>query len=241
MILADAVSVECRKRAPLGGETIDRCPDGGEEGTHGEWRPWTDCPDPPSAAKPIGCLRASIQAARSGAIANGMWCAMEGPPELVAFCERMYPRLLAVLTLQVGDRGVAEELTQETLARVWQRWSRDDRLRAPEAWAYTVGLNLARSWLRRVVAERRARRRFAQARVVENSADDAQAIAVRCALSTLPPRQRTALILRYYLDQSVDDAANVMQCAPGTVKAATHQALASLRRNQHLFTTSERR
>ena len=36
MILADADSVECWKRAPQGGETIDRCPDDDEGNTHGE-------------------------------------------------------------------------------------------------------------------------------------------------------------------------------------------------------------
>jgi RNA polymerase sigma factor (sigma-70 family) len=84
------------------------------------------------------------------------------------------------------------------------------------------------------------RQRLARDPVADDRADDAQAIAVREALSALPPRQRTALILRYYLDQSVEEAADVMQCAPGTVKAATHQAIASLRRNQHLFTVTER-
>ena len=101
-------------------------------------------------------------------------------------------------------------------------------------------MNLARSWIRRAVADRRARQRLARDPVADDRADDAQAVAVREALSTLPPRQRTALILRYYLDQSVDEAADVMQCAPGTVKAATHQAIASLRRNQHLFTVTDR-
>ena len=54
-------------------------------------------------------------------------------------------------------------------------------------------------------------------------------IAVREAIVGLPARQRAAVVLRYHADLSVDDTAAVMRCAPGTVKALTHQALERLR------------
>ncbi|MST32508.1 hypothetical protein GHK86_07205 [Acidimicrobiaceae bacterium USS-CC1] len=44
-----------------------------------------------------------------------------------------------------------------------------------------------------------------------------------------PGRQRDAVALRYVADLSVEDTAKVMGCAPGTVKALTHQALAAMR------------
>ena len=50
----------------------------------------------------------------------------------------------------------------------------------------------------------------------------------------LPLRQRTALVLRYYSDLSVQETADVMGCAPGTVKSLTSQALAALRQTAGL-------
>jgi DNA-directed RNA polymerase specialized sigma24 family protein len=55
------------------------------------------------------------------------------------------------------------------------------------------------------------------------------AIAVRHAVGALPPRQRAAVVARYYAGLDVGGAAKALGCAPGTVKALTHQALTTLR------------
>ena len=59
--------------------------------------------------------------------------------------------------------------------------------------------------------------------------DTTAAIAVRDAVLALPRRQRAAVIARFYAGLSVADAATALQCAPGTVKALVHQAVANLR------------
>jgi RNA polymerase sigma factor (sigma-70 family) len=51
---------------------------------------------------------------------------------------------------------------------------------------------------------------------------------VAAALRRLPRRQREAVVLRYYLDLSVDETARVMGVTSGTVKSATHRALAAV-------------
>jgi RNA polymerase sigma-70 factor (ECF subfamily) len=124
--------------------------------------------------------------------------------------------------------------------RLLDRWGQVQELRSPAAWAHRVAINLANSRFRRLRAERRARQRLEGHAVREHSAgmhgsadmhgvDMAAHIAVREAVSRLPKRQRTALVLRYYADLPVDEVAALMQCAPGTVKSLTHHAIGALR------------
>ena len=151
---------------------------------------------------------------------------MDGPADdATAFCRRVRPRLVGALVLYCGDAAVAEELAQEALLRAWTRWPRIDD---PEPWTYRVAFNLARSRFRRLAAERRAHGRVG----VEPGfvlPDLAAAVAVRDAVADLPDRQRAALVARFYLGLDVAGAARALGCAPGTVKALTHQAVERLR------------
>jgi DNA-directed RNA polymerase specialized sigma24 family protein len=49
------------------------------------------------------------------------------------------------------------------------------------------------------------------------------------ALATLPPRSRAVVVLRYWADLSVDQAAAVLGCSPGNVKSQSARALDRLR------------
>jgi RNA polymerase sigma factor (sigma-70 family) len=152
--------------------------------------------------------------------------AADGPEE---FCDAVRGRLVGALTLATGQRAVAEELAQEALVRVWQRWDRVSRLDAPEAWAVRVGLNLATSWHRRRLAEWRANRRTGTAEPATGDDDRAVAVAVQEAVSALPERQRAVIVARYFLGYDVAATAELLGCAEGTVKSSTHQAIARLR------------
>lgn len=153
-----------------------------------------------------------------------------GDGEIIAFCRRVHPLLVGGLTLHCRDRGVAEDVAQEALVRVWERWSTVRQSAAPEAWTWRVALNLTTSWFRRRGAERRAYARLGLRRdPSETTPDQADRVAVRAAVAALPERQRSALVLRYYADLSVADAAVVLGCAEGTVKSLTHKAVESLR------------
>jgi RNA polymerase sigma-70 factor (sigma-E family) len=157
---------------------------------------------------------------------------MSDPPDVVEFCRFMRPRLVGTLTLLCGNAEVAEELTQETLARLWVNWSKLHRPTAQraDAWAYRVAINLANSWWRRLAAERRARARLAMLAPANPPGPDlAEAHAIRQAVAALPRRQRTALVLRYYADLPVGEVAALMGCSPGTIKSLTNRAISALR------------
>src|SRR5436190_517021 len=131
------------------------------------------------------------------------------------------------MALYSGDTEVAEDLTQETLLRVWKHWRSVSEMEHPDQWALRVAFNLAKSRGRR----RRIERAVAAARSPNEvlRADPTDAIAVRAAVAALPPRQRAAVVVRFFNDLSVADAAIVLGCAEGTVRALTHQALVNLR------------
>lgn len=145
------------------------------------------------------------------------------------FCRQLHPRLVGSLRLYLGDPSVAEELAQDALVRVIERWPEVSAMAAPEAWTYRVAFNLATSRLRRRMAERRAQQRDGARPAASWNVDVAEVLAVRSAVAALPPRQRQAVVLRFYGDLTLHQVADAMGCRPGTVKAHLHQALARLR------------
>ena len=147
------------------------------------------------------------------------------------FCEQVRTRLVGALTLACGDRDIAEELAQDTLVRVWERWAHVSALDSPEAWAFRTAFNLAGSWRRRKGAERRANRRTGPTPGSSSGDDLAEVLSVRRAVAGLPERQRAVIVTRFYLGYDVAGTAALLGCAPGTVKAATHHALENLRRS----------
>ena len=140
---------------------------------------------------------------------------------------RSLVRLVSVLLDDVGD---CEEVVQEAFVRLHLRWDRlRDTSRAP-AWLRSAALNGARSRLRhRRVVDRHGP---APAGFADSAEAGAMASAahdeVLAALRTLPDRQREALALRFYLDLSEAEMAEVMGVSPGSVKTHVHRGLKAL-------------
>ena len=134
---------------------------------------------------------------------------------------------LTVLT-RYAARHVApadrDDVVQEALIRAWQRWSTYDESRGTPV-----------AWLLGIVADRCRRHRTRQpaglVELVEHGAPPVPAhdIDLERALDDLSRRQREAVDLHYFVGLDVATVAEVMGCAPGTVKATLHQARARLR------------
>jgi RNA polymerase sigma-70 factor (ECF subfamily) len=136
------------------------------------------------------------------------------------FVHTSYSRLIGAIALISGSRTAAEDAVQEALARALERSQRGDHIESLPAWITTVSMNLARSGLRRLRAERRARERLVTPTtggdVEETTADR---VDLRRALAGLPRRQREAIVLRYYLGLDVREIANTLGSREGTVKS----------------------
>ena len=150
------------------------------------------------------------------------------PADLVAFCEAQYPRLVGALGLYCGDRDVAEDLAQETLARVCRDWKKVKAMGSPEAWTHRVGINLAHSHFRRRAAERRATTRIDASDVNIGFTDRSDLLD---SVGRLPHRQRAAVIMRYYLGLTVPEVARALECPDGTAKTLLHRGVKALGRS----------
>jgi len=145
--------------------------------------------------------------------------------------------LLRSAYLITWDLTDAEDLVQDCLFKVARRWPRVRNMEHPAAYARTVLVHLALD-----DGKRRSRRRAElqpdTAGVLEGRDDEAAVhvlgrVEVKAdlllALGALPPRQRAALVLRYFDDMSEVEVAAVMGCSVGTVKSTTSRALDRLR------------
>lgn len=141
----------------------------------------------------------------------------------------MHPVLVRTLTIHTGSRPLAEDLAQETLARVWQKWSQVSGYESPDRFALRCAFNLASSGFRRRAAERRAQARSGADAASVAPVDSATELAVRQAVQSLPPQQRSVITCRYFLGLSVLETADAVGVAEGTVKSLTHKATTRLR------------
>jgi RNA polymerase sigma-70 factor, ECF subfamily len=144
------------------------------------------------------------------------------------FLHTSYPRLVAAVALTSGSRPAAEDAVQEALLRAWERSERGDSIESLNAWVATVALNLARSGLRRVIAERKARSRLQSVAVAGADLIDPERVDVERALAKLPRRQREAVVCRYYLAMDTKEIAKVLKVSEGTVKSTLFRARAAL-------------
>jgi RNA polymerase sigma factor (sigma-70 family) len=133
------------------------------------------------------------------------------------------------LSLLCGDGFVAEELAQDAFARLCRDWWRVRRMDHPEAWLQRVATNLALSRFRRRSAERRAKQKLEAGSLPQPRPDHAGDLSVRQAVSALPPRQRAALVLRFYADLPFAEIAQLMDVKESTAKSLVAKALDRLR------------
>jgi RNA polymerase sigma-70 factor (sigma-E family) len=147
---------------------------------------------------------------------------------LAALYEAHAPEAARLAYLLTGDRALAEDVVHEAFVRLLGRF-RD--LRHPEAFrAYlrTTVVNMTRSHFRRRRVERAYVEREGRAPKVP-SADLEGRHEMWDALQSLQPRQRAAIVLRYYEDLTEAQTAEVLGCAVGTVKSLVSRGLDRLR------------
>jgi RNA polymerase sigma-70 factor (sigma-E family) len=147
--------------------------------------------------------------------------------EFTEFAAAASPRLRRMAFLLCGDWHTAEDLVQTALAKVFVSWRKIRRQDAAHAYAARILVNtyLAQKRLKstgEILTDQ------IPEHLVQSPAPETR-IVVLNALATLPPRSRAVVVLRYWADLSVEQAAATLGCSPGNVKSHSARALDKLR------------
>lgn len=147
------------------------------------------------------------------------------------FAHARSPHLLRSAWLLCGDMHQAEDLVQETLAKVYVRWHRrlGPRIENPAAFAQTT---LVRTFLSVRRHRSSSERPFAEVPDAEHP-DASHATELRVlvteALAGLTAQDRAVLVLRYLEDRSVREVAQLLAVSEGAVRTRSTRALGRLR------------
>ena len=133
----------------------------------------------------------------------------------VRACQGRLRRFLASLC---GDAALADDLAQEALVRAYV--SSDRFIGNFKAWLFRIAYNCFLDNLRRVPAPSASMDSPEVLHVADGSASDAafRHEELRRALTRIPEKERTAIVLHYFEDLPVKEIASIMQIPAGTVK-----------------------
>ena len=168
---------------------------------------------------------------------------MRDETEFTEFATASSPRLYRSALLLCGDRHLAEDLVQETLARVYVRMHRTlgridagridagridaGRIDNPPAYAQTALVRIFISSRRRRSSGEIAVDAVPETRTT--APDDDLRVTLGAALAALAPLDRAVIVLRYLDDRTVAEVATVLALSEGAVKNRSMRALERLR------------
>lgn len=142
------------------------------------------------------------------------------------------PRVLRYAAARLGDRGLADEVAQESLTSLVRAWRGGGPPDSPEAFVFAI----ARRRVWRIIWRRRlwlpldvaAGARDAGPTPETHAVDRDQARRVRAALARLSGRDREALLLVALGELTMADAAAALDLSVSAVKMRVHRARARL-------------
>lgn len=141
-----------------------------------------------------------------------------------AFYRGRYSTLARALILAIGDRDLAVEATDEAFTRAIQRWHEVGTYDNPEGWVYRVGVNWAKTRLKKRAATPTG--------LLDHDSylDDLPEPELLAAVERLPIKFRSVVVARFFLDWSVSQTAAALAIPEGTVKTRQAKAVRSLKR-----------
>ncbi len=151
--------------------------------------------------------------------------------DFARFVEERRPALLRTARAITRDAHSAEDLLQVVLVKVARRWADIREPGARDAYVRRALMNQYATWSR----QQWRRRELPTADLPERGPADptprrGDQLELWPLVAALPPRQRAAVVLRYYEGMTEAEAAAALRCSRGTVKSNTSRGIATLRR-----------
>jgi RNA polymerase sigma-70 factor (sigma-E family) len=150
--------------------------------------------------------------------------------DFTAYFTARQPALMRTAYLLTGDQASAEDLVQESFAKLYLSWDKVRQRESIDGYVRRIMVNelnsgWRRPWRRRevVVSE------VPESQTKIDAYDDGRAATLWSFVQTLPRRQRAVVVLRYYEGLSEAEIADALGISPGTVKSQASRALAALR------------
>lgn len=142
--------------------------------------------------------------------------------------DRFGLQLLRTARLILRDEALAEDVVQETFVKAWQRIGslRDED---PGPWLNRIATNESISTYRRRHRFQALTERFGRLSGPRSDVSVEVRLDLAQALDQLSGDQRAAVVLHYYQDLSVDDAARAVGVPVDTMKSRLKTALRRLR------------
>ena len=127
----------------------------------------------------------------------------------------------------VKDVEIAQDITQDTFISVCKRY---DHLSNPRAYTRMALVNKCKSYIRSRIFERQKLEKLSNSTEVEQNPDND----FLDVLDILKPKQKTAVILRYYLGFSDKEIAKVINCRAASVSSLIIRSLDTIKKKVDL-------
>lgn len=161
-----------------------------------------------------------------------------GGVALEALFRSEYGRLVRALSVSTGDVERARDAVQDAFVQASRHWATVSRYDDPALWLRRVAVHRVLDQRRgdqrrdarseREVRDRTAPLAVRSVRDSDASERSAERLDLRRALDRLPPKQRLVITLHYLADLSVQQVAEALEIAPGTVKSQLSDARRNL-------------
>jgi RNA polymerase sigma-70 factor (ECF subfamily) len=169
--------------------------------------------------------------------------ARSGEPEAMNRLAAKYRSpLMRYFQRRIGDASVAEDLTQDVLLRVYRHRAHYEPAAKFSTWLYSIASHVASNWVRDHRRERhyeridehapdRRPREYVDRRpgIEERMMRRARVNRVRHAVSVLPVRQRTVVVMHKLEGIACPQIAAALECTPQAVRSLLVRAYGAIR------------
>ena len=160
---------------------------------------------------------------------------LAGDPEAYAALVNQHQQMIRAMTFRMtGSLDDAEDLAQDAFLRAYQQLAAFNARSKFSTWLCQIAINLSLDWRRRENRREDIHSKWAAEVVSESSSGagfpDELSRQVQAALNRLPVKQRAAIILTIYENQSHAEAAKTLGCAEVTISWRVFAARQKLKR-----------